>query len=336
MKNEIRLALLCLAATTAPAFAQNALPQCGSTNFDQTRNIFTISNPAAGTTTQQCLITVYQRGAVPDQSRQSPAPYFIEGNYVVELSGGGGGGSGGASKNNGGGGGGGGAVPSRTAKYLAPGVYKLTIGTGGEGGGANGGLTGGGYPTSLTNANTGELIYGFPGADNWRQGYAVAGEFGGVGGPAVVGGSRGGNGGDSGPRAEESAQAGGMSQTVGFSGRPGKAGSDSSRSSQANAGGGGGAGVGDGGDGQSENSNTAAGIGDLGGGGGGGRGGENTADAGGRGGHGFIRLAASEPAPQAFAPVTGAVGQSPVIERVTETATNPASTATRPARMDRN
>lgn len=74
---------------------------------------------------------------------------FVEGSYVVELVGGGGGGG---SELGGGGGGGGGAVPSRTVQYLSPGVYKLTIGTGGQGGSANGGTTEAGNPTSLTNA----------------------------------------------------------------------------------------------------------------------------------------------------------------------------------------
>jgi len=331
MKNEIRLALLCLATTAAPAFAQNALPQCGATNYDQTRGIFTIMNPAAGIINQECLLTVYPKGTAPDQSRQLPAPDLIEGNYVIDLSGGGAGGAGGASKDSGGGGGGGGAVPSRTVKYLSPGVYKLTIGTGGQGGSANGGLIEGGAPTSLTNANTGELVYGSAGDGNWRQGAGVADGFGGRGGVAVAGGSAGGSGGDSGPAAEEAAQPGGMSQTGGFSGRPGRAGGDYGRGRQANAGGGGGAGVGDGGDGQAENSDSVAGVGDLGGGGGGGRGGRDTAGAGGRGGHGFIRLAASDPVPQAVAPVapvTGAVGQSAVTE--------PVPTATRPARQARN
>src|ERR1039458_2391800 len=173
MKNEIRLALLCLAAASAPAFAQNALPQCGSANFDRTQNALPILQPAAGAVNQQCLITVYPQGAVPDQARQDPASYLAEGTYVIDLIGGGGGGGGGggaaskdpsgeggrggggASKDQSGegGGGGAGAAPSRTVQYLSPGVYKLTIGTGGYGGSAQGGRTGDGNPTSLTNAN---------------------------------------------------------------------------------------------------------------------------------------------------------------------------------------
>ena len=47
MKNEIRLALLSLAAAAAPAFAQNVVPQCGPANFDKARNVFTVIKPAA-------------------------------------------------------------------------------------------------------------------------------------------------------------------------------------------------------------------------------------------------------------------------------------------------
>ena|ERR1017187_10154387 len=197
MKNEIRLALLCLAAASAPAFAQNALPQCGSANFDRTQNAFTIVQPAAGAVNQQCLITVYPQGAVPDQARQDPASYLAEGTYVIDLIGGGGGGGGGggaASKDQSGegGGGGAGAAPSRTVQYLSPGVYKLTIGTGGYGGSAQGGRTGDGNPTSLTNANTGQLIAGFPGADVTTQHSEAAGSA--AGGVAAAGGTSGASG----------------------------------------------------------------------------------------------------------------------------------------------
>jgi outer membrane protein OmpA-like peptidoglycan-associated protein len=300
MKNEIRLALLCLAATSVPAFAQDALPQCGPANFDQSRNVFTIVKPAAGAVNQQCLLTVYPTGVVPFQVQEFAAFYPIEGTYVIELSGGGGGGGGGASRDEGGGGGGAGAAPSRIVQYLLPGVYKLTIGTGGEGGSANGGRTEDGNPTSLTSTTTGQLIAGFPGADVWTQRTQASGT--GLGGLASAGGSSGGNGGDS----DQAAQAGGASQTAGYYGTPGQAGSERPRNSRSdeerNAGGGGGGSGGRGGVGESANRNAAAaGIGNFGGGGGGGRGGENTADAGSRGGHGFIRLSMSEPAPQATA-----------------------------------
>ena len=172
MKTEIRLALLCLATASVPAFAQSASPMCGSTNYDQAQNAYTIVNPAARAVNQQCFVTVYPSGAVPDQARQDPNSYLAEGRYIIELVGGGGGGGGGAGeKGNGGegGGGGAGAVPSRTVQYLSPGVYKLTIGTGGYGGAARGGRTGDGNPTSLTNAQTGQLVAGFAGADVWTK-----------------------------------------------------------------------------------------------------------------------------------------------------------------------
>jgi outer membrane protein OmpA-like peptidoglycan-associated protein len=309
MKNEIRLALLCLAVTAVPTFAQNALPQCGFANFDQTLNAFTIKNPTADAVNQQCLLTVYPTGAAPSQSREYPALYPVEGTYVIELSGGGGGGGGaGTSKDRAGGGGGGaGAAPSRTVQYLSSGVYKLTIGTGGEGGSAGGGRTEDGNPTSLTKADTGQLIAGFAGADVWVQRTRAAGS--GRGGVAAAGGSSGGSGGNSGEgrgsRSEQAAQAGGALQTPGYSGMPGQAGVESGR--KAAAGGGGGAGVESGGTGESARRNMVAGPGD-------------------RGGHGFIRLTMSEPAPQAIAPAPApevivivtkpeVIVQAPVIRR---------------------
>lgn len=309
MKNQFRLAILCLAISSAPAFAQNSVAPCGPANFDQSRNVFTAVNPAPDSVNQQCLLTVYPRGTVSDQTRQYPALYPTEGSYIIELSGGGGGGGGGAAKDQGGGGGGAGAAPSRSTVYLNPGVYKLTIGTGGDGGSANGGRTEAGNPTSLTHAATGALIAGFPGADVWNQRSRAATD--GSGGVASPGGSSGGSGGDkvtvSGVKTENSAQAGGASQTAGYSGTAGQAGDESGRSVgtqngpmvQSNAGGGGGASVGSGGSGQSANTNanTVAGVGGLGAGGGGGRGGLTTADSGSRGGHGFIRLTMSQPAP---------------------------------------
>ncbi len=196
MKNEIRLALLCLAAVSVPAIAQNALPRCGSSNFDRAQNAFTIRSAPADAVNQQCLITVYPKGAAPAQAGRDRASYFVEGSYVIDLmgGGGGGGGGGGASKDKSGGTGGGGAsaAPSRTVQYLAPGEYKLTIGTGGEGGAARGGRTESGNPTSLTNANTGQLIAGFPGADTWTQKSKAAGS--GTGGVAAPGGTSGASG----------------------------------------------------------------------------------------------------------------------------------------------
>ena len=317
MKNSVRLALLCMAATAAPAIAQNASPMCGATNLDQSRNIFTIMNPAAGAVNQQCYLTVYPAGAMPDMARQYPSSYLAEGRYLIELSGGGGGGGGGGSTNQGnskpndqgGGGGGAGAAPSRTFQYLSPGVYKLTIGTGGFGGSGNGGRTGAGNPTSLTNVGTGQVIAGFAGADVSSQQTRAAGD--GRGGVGAPGGSSGGDGaGSSMSRPGTGAQSGSALQTSGYNGMSGQAGNqsgssatrDSNTVAQSSAGGGGGAGVGSGGTGDSASANTVAGVGDLGGGGGGGRGGFNAADAGGAGGNGFIRLSMAEPARQAVAP----------------------------------
>lgn len=323
MKNEIRLALLCMAATAAPALAQNAIPQCGSANLDVTRSLYTVMNPVSGAVNQQCLLTVYPSAAMPDASRQQPGSYIVEATYAIELAGGGGGGGGGGSSDMGGGGGGAGAAVSRTVQYLAPGVYKMTLGTGGDGGSADGGRTQAGNPTSLTRVNTGQLIAGFAGADAWQHRTQAGSD--GKGGVAPVGGSSGGAGGDSGPRSEESARSGGVSQSAGYAGIPGQSGDESGRSAgnyaeravQANAGGGGGASFGSGGAGESANSNAAAGAGNLGAGGGGGRGGLNTAYAGGAGGHGFIKLTMTAPAPVArvVAPAPVAVAPAPVTQK---------------------
>jgi hypothetical protein len=215
MKNEIRLALLCLATVSVPVFAQNALPRCGASNFDRTQNAFTVRNASADAVNQQCLITVYPKGAAPAQAQQDPASYFVEGKYTIDLIGGGGGGGGGGAgakgKIGGTGGGGASAAPSSTVQYLPPGDYKLTIGTGGEGGAARGGRTESGNPTSLTNANTGQLIAGFPGADTWTQKSKAAGT--GAGGVAAAGGTSGASGqaagASSGGSAPKAAQAGG-------------------------------------------------------------------------------------------------------------------------------
>ena len=195
MKHEIRLALLCLATASVPGFAQSASPMCGTTNYDQAHHAYTIVNAAARTVNQQCFVTVYPSGAVPDQARQDPNSYIAEGKYIIELVGGGGGGGGGAgAKGNSGegGGGGAGAAPSRTVQYLSPGVYKLTIGTGGYGGAAHGGHTGDGNPSSLTNAETGQLVAGFAGADVWTQKSEAAGSA--AGGIAAPGGTSGASG----------------------------------------------------------------------------------------------------------------------------------------------
>ncbi len=319
-----KLTLMFLACAAAiPAFAQSNSPMCGSTNFDQTQGAFTIKSAAPGVVNQQCFIVVYPAGAVPAEAQQYPGSYMPEGKYMIELVGGGGGGGGGGSHLQGGGGGGAGAAPSRTAQYLSPGVYKMTMGTGGLGGAAYGGATGSGNPSSLTNAYTGQLIAGFPGADVWTQRYVTAGD--GRGGVAAAGGSSGGSGGDAGDAGhvgEQSAQAGGASQTPGFAGMPGQAGQESASSAradkaariadQANAGGGGGASIGSGGTGQSEGTSTVAGTGS-------------------QGGPGLIKLSMIEPGLQA---VAAAPAPMPMMAAKAETA--PAPAAIRPAKKDRN
>ena len=187
-----------LTCATTSVFAQDA-PQCESANLDQGRNIFTVVNPASGAVNQQCFLTVQPSGA---------AGRYTEGNYEILLSGGGGGGGGGAASDNrssgSGGQGGAGAIPSRTNTYLKPGVYRLTMGTGGLGGGASGsqgsgGNAGNGNPTGMVEANTGEMIAGYPRAEQWARtdSYQVATGRGGVAGPSSV------NSDSNGPRAAD-------------------------------------------------------------------------------------------------------------------------------------
>jgi len=369
MKNS-RLALMVWACTAASAaFAQGALPQCETSNYDQARGVFTVMNAASGIAQQECLLTIHPAQAA---GAQFPAPFLVEGYYDVVMSGGGGGGGGGNSA--GGGGGGAGATPFKTIKLLLPGVYKLTLGAGGEGG-RPGGFAQAGSPTSLTDATTGQHIAGFEGADNWRARYVPPGS--GRGGISAWGGSNGGDGAKLNPtllaeaqsgsplqaadysgtpgraggvidRSVRTAQPGGMLQISGYAGSPGPAGGEPIRTARANdgriveafAGGGGGAGFGDGGVGQPADGRMPAGMGELGGGGGGGRGGENLADAGGSGGHGFIQLSMSEPYVVAAA-VAPPVVTTPEPAATPEPTVTPRATpaeppASRPARRDRN
>jgi outer membrane protein OmpA-like peptidoglycan-associated protein len=298
MRNN-RLTFIALACAVAPVFAQSALPNCESANYDRAQSLFTVVNPAPNAVNQQCLLTVHAR-QTPATGTPFPAPYLLEGNYALDMSGGGGGGSSGDARNGGGGGGGAGATPYKTKVYLAPGVYKLTLGTGGHAvskATASDGARpfGDGNPSSLTRAATGELVAGFPGADSWTGRTTTQGT-GGSGGSALSG-SRGGSGGDSGPAKEEVAQDGGRQPTELSSASAGRAGGEGN-GTQANAGGGGGAGFGPGGDGQATGAKSAsANAGVLGGGGGGGHGGNRESGAGSAGGNGYIRLAMLEPAP---------------------------------------
>jgi hypothetical protein len=314
---------------------------CGTTNLDQAQNVYTIRNQAAGAVNEQCFIIVYQNGAEPAEARQYPGSYFVEGKYTIDLVGGGGGGGGGGSHIQGGGGGGAGATPLRTVQTMVPGVYKMTIGTGGEGGSAFGGATGAGNPTSLTNAYSGQLVAGFAGADTWTPQSQVAGS--GRGGVGAPGGSSGGDGGGAGNKSannaqsaqpgtygytgragdsasnDQPAQAGGMLQTSGYAGVPGQAGRESERSAQgdkdagipvqADAGGGGGASIGSGATGGSERANSDA-------------------QAGTRGGPGLIKLALLEATPKVLAAAPAPVAATQ--------AAAPAPMAARPARKARN
>ncbi len=254
MKSEIRLALLALAAASAPAFAQDNTPQCASL-FDSSQNMFTAKNAPAGALNQQCFLTVLPKnGASSDANfprlAQYPAPQLGEGTYEILLSGGGGGGGGGAMFASGGGGAG--AVPVKTTQYLTPGIYKLTIGTSGHGGttGITGGPGGDGNPTSMTKAYTNETIAGFAGADA-RSGTSSGGSAGnasGTGGSGVAGQGTGGDGGRQANKngsGEKSSQDGAPMHIAGIStGAAGKGGS-------MDGGGGGGAGYGNGGDARS-------------------------------------------------------------------------------------
>jgi hypothetical protein len=177
-----RMTLMFLACAAAiPAFAQNSTDsRCGATNYDSSRNIFTIANPNPATPNQQCFITVVPKsswtGGVPNPATSQ----FVEGNYEVALSGGGGGGGGGGAgreteqgrrASGTGGEGGGSAIPATTVRYLTPGVYRLTIGSGGQGGASNGGHGADGAPTSLSNAYSGETMAGFSGSESWDGSY---------------------------------------------------------------------------------------------------------------------------------------------------------------------
>ena len=303
-----KLTLLFLSLTaTLPALAADAIPRCGTLNFDSVNNLYTVIKPHQNQVSQQCQLTIYQSGTMPEQAQTEPASFLVEGRYQIEFAGGGGGGAGGAApiakegQGGGGGGGGAGAAPWKAYEYLAPGRYTLTIGAGGQGGKPYGGRTGDGNLTNMVNDDTGALVVGLPDASTHKQQYHTA-QGTGHGAKASVGGSTGGDGGNSGVVPREGAEAGGESQNAG-AGVPGNAGKERAMNAQAKpgvepqtlAGGGGGASFGKGGDGDSLGANSVAGVGVLGGGGGGGSGssGSNPADPGARGGHGYIRLTLS-------------------------------------------
>ncbi len=216
MKNEIRLALLCLAAAaSAPVFAQNTTDsRCGITNYDSSRDMYTITNPTLGTATQQCFITVVAKNSWTGGTPTLSSSQLVEGNYEITVSGGGGGGGGGAgsateqnrTELGAGGSGGYGAIPATMVRYLNPGVYRVTIGSGGQGGMpgsggehmASGGARGvDGGPTSLSNANSNETVAGFAGAESWNGTYPLV-ALGSYSGPQAASGQRGAAGGSGG------------------------------------------------------------------------------------------------------------------------------------------
>ena len=186
-----KLTLMFLACAAAiPALAQNTTDsRCGTTNYDSSRNIYTIANPNPETANQQCFITVVPKASWTGGSPDMASSQLVEGNYEVVLSGGGGAGGGGGDggdsgnaerrRNAGGGGGGdggnggGAAAPATTVRYLTPGVYRMTIGSGGQGGASNGGRGGDGAPTSLSNAHSGETVAGFSRAESWDGSYPL-------------------------------------------------------------------------------------------------------------------------------------------------------------------
>ena len=260
MKSEIRMALLVLASTSAPAFAQD-IPNCAAL-FDAGQNMFTAKNAPVDALNRQCFLTVMPKDGPSSLAgfpnlAQYPSPQLMEGTYEILLSGGGGGGGAGGFLTSGGGGAG--AVPAKTTQYLSPGVYKLTIGTSGKGG-SNGGSGSDGNPTSVTKAYTNETIAGYSGADTWTgsrsQRYVVAsagrGSLGGngadsSGGLGMNGQGNGGAGGQKPDRdhAEIQSQSGGTMNVAGITtGTPGVGGRN-------DGGGGGGAGFGNGGSGNS-------------------------------------------------------------------------------------
>jgi hypothetical protein len=199
-----RMTLMCLAVAAAmPAFAQNTTDsRCGATNYDRSRDMYTIVRPNSNALNQQCFITVVPKSQWQGGSNDPSSSQFIEGNYQITLSGAAGGGGAGGT-----GGAGSGAQDSNTStvsRYLTPGVYRVTLGGGGMGGtAAKGNAVGSveGAPTSLSNARTGETIAGYPGAENWSGGNAPRTGGSAAGGAATSGTtSAGGEGGAKGSR----------------------------------------------------------------------------------------------------------------------------------------
>ena len=250
MKSEIRMALLALATTSIPAFAQD-VPECAAI-FNSAQDMFSSKGAPAGAVNSQCFLTVMPKDGPKSlagfpQLARYPSPQLQEGTYEILLSGGGGGGGAGGALASGGGGAG--AVPSKTTQYLSPGIYRLTIGTSGLGG-TNGGNGGNGNPTSITKAYTNELVAGYGGAQNSTGAGSAGGAANGSGASGVGAQSAGGAGGrqaDKQGLGEVASQSGGQMKVVGVAtGQAGVGGRN-------DGGGGGGAGFGDGGAGNTGN-----------------------------------------------------------------------------------
>ncbi|HEY4370342.1 MAG TPA: hypothetical protein VGN52_00240 [Burkholderiales bacterium] len=303
----------------ALADTQATLPNCAATNFDGTRNLFTVVNgaPRVARATgepltargqvmrardmqvnQQCILHVV-RGA-------ARAGEISAGTYTAYFSSGGDGGAGGSRRFNGGGGGGASAVQSRQVIELSPGDYKLTLGMGGPGGVACRDVLGGGpgypgSPTSLVALSNGAIVAGAPGADRWQrpsraQLEKMVGNKDGHGGSGP-GKAPGGNGGVNTPARAFGATDGAASPAPWVASQPGDNGTGAMPvvASGIGAGGGGGAGLGNGGGGAGLNEPSPtqtqtdiAEMGGLGAGGGGGLGQESSCTAGAQGGPGYM------------------------------------------------
>jgi hypothetical protein len=184
-----KVSVLLVACATAPAYAQTSAqgsaqipaqvtdwggaPMCDTTNLDRTRNVFTVIGPAPGAN-QQCFIHV-----VPREQAAGPGQ-MVEGDYRITLSGGAGGGGGGVDRGSAGHRAAD-AVPGQVDQHLNPGMYRLTIGTGGPGGIGCTNVTRGqdGGPTGISDATTGAVVAGVPRAEYYvrtiRSDTAVAG-----------------------------------------------------------------------------------------------------------------------------------------------------------------
>jgi hypothetical protein len=163
-----RLSLMMLACAAAmPALAQNTGSYCGNSNYDRSNDQYTIVRPDVSMPNQQCFITVVPKGSWGGGTNDMGASQFIEGNYQITLSGAGGGGGAGGRRTDGSGGLD--ATVTTVSRYLAPGTYRVTLGNGGMGGTPSGQGSLEGAPSSLSNANTGETVAGFPGAERWTS-----------------------------------------------------------------------------------------------------------------------------------------------------------------------